>query len=208
MGTRDKILETAREMFNEQGIENTSAKMIATKMRISDGNLRYHFRTKESLIYALYRQLAEGFDQQFVPLDTDHQFSLEQIYLMLESVYTRLYTHRYLMADFMAIMRKYPRIAQDYRQLIRRREQQFTRLIELFRQQGMLKSDIPMNQYRQMIQQFYVFSDAWIGHAEVFMKEAGAEEKIRHYVQLAFSIIAPYLTEEGKAQYAHALQEN
>lgn len=208
MSTREKILHTARQMFNKRGIENASAKMIAAEIGISDGNLRYHFRTKEDLIYALYRQLAEGFDQQFISLDTAHQINLTQIYVMLDSVYRRLYAHRYLMADFMAIMRKYTRIEQDYRQLIKRREQQFTRLIELFRLQGILKDDIPMSQYYQMIQQFYVFSDAWIGHAEIFMKEAGAEEKIRHYVHLAFSMIAPYLTEKGREQYEYALMKN
>ena len=205
MRTREKILQTARRMFNEHGIENTSAKMIAAEMEISDGNLRYHFRTKEDLVYGLYMQLVEGFNRQFTPYDQDEFPRLWEIYQTLQSVYSRLYEHRYLMADFMAIMRKYPKIEQHYRALIQQRKQQFRQVLQALMSMGILKADVPQQQYEQMIEQFYVLSDAWIGHAEVFLKEAGPEQKVQHYVNLAFSLTAPYLTEKGRQEYESLL---
>jgi AcrR family transcriptional regulator len=201
MRTRDKILETARQMFNELGIDNTSAKMIATELGISDGNLRYYFRTKEDLVYALYMQLVDGFNQQFTPYTTEEAISLGQTYHTLHSVFERLYTHRYLMADFMAIMRKYPKIEQHYQQLIQSRKQLFRRLIEIMQKEGIFKDDIPHSQYENVIDQFYILSDAWIGHAEVFFKDKDPAKKVKHYARLTFSLFVPYLSTRGMYEY-------
>lgn len=208
MRTREKILETARRMFNEHGIDNTSAKMIAAEMGISDGNLRYHFRTKEDLVYGLYMQLVEGFNRQFTPYDQGDLPGLGEIYQTLHSVFARLYEHRYLMADFITIMRKYPKIEQHYRELIQQRKQQFRRVLQVLMSGGILKVDIPEQQYEKMIEQFYILSDAWIGHAEVFLKEAGHAQRVKHYANLIFSMIAPYLTEKGREEYESLLNKD
>ena len=205
MTTREKILEQARRMFNTLGMESASAKMIANELSISDGNLRYHFRTKEDLVYALYMQLVEGFDRQFAPFDTVNEMNIDQIYQSLHTVYGKLYAHRYLMADFMAIMRKYPKIAQHYRELTQQRKQQFRRVLKVLKASDILNNDISEKQYEQLMEQFNLLSDTWIGHAEVFMEKSSGDEKVLHYVRLAFSIIAPYLTEKGKVQYEYAL---
>ena len=208
MKTRDKILQTARLMFNKQGIDGCSARMIAAEMNISDGNLRYYFRTKEDLVYALYMQLADDFTQQFATYDTTVSRSLEQVYQSIYSVYAQLYEHRYLMADFMAIMRKYPNIEEHYRALVEQRKRQFIHVIDILKKTGILKDELPPHQYGNLIEQFYVFSDAWIGQAEVFLKEATHEEKVKHYSQLAFSMIAPYLTSLGWQQYEQVSSSN
>ncbi|MFD1638217.1 TetR/AcrR family transcriptional regulator [Evansella tamaricis] len=48
--TKDKITETAIELFNEHGTSQVSTNHIAEKMGISTGNLYYHFKNKEEII--------------------------------------------------------------------------------------------------------------------------------------------------------------
>ena len=43
MNTKHKILKTALDLFNKEGLDQVSVRRIAVEMNISDGNLRYHF---------------------------------------------------------------------------------------------------------------------------------------------------------------------
>ena len=58
--TRDRILETALALFNQDGFAKVTTARIAAEVGISEGNLWYHFRTKRDLVVALWEQLAES----------------------------------------------------------------------------------------------------------------------------------------------------
>src|SRR5438552_18857166 len=51
--TRDRILEAARTLFNEEGVAAQSAVDIAAALGISPGHLYYHFRGKPEIVVAL-----------------------------------------------------------------------------------------------------------------------------------------------------------
>ncbi len=63
MKTRDRILECALTLFNQQGEPNVSTLEIANEMGISPGNLYYHFHGKEPLILSLF----ERFQAELAP---------------------------------------------------------------------------------------------------------------------------------------------
>ena len=52
--TRALILETALELFREQGYERTTMRAIAERGGLALGNAYYYFRSKEHLIQAFY----------------------------------------------------------------------------------------------------------------------------------------------------------
>ena len=55
--TRQRILDTARELFNEAGLARVGVREIARALRMSPGNLAYHFATKDELVAALVKEL-------------------------------------------------------------------------------------------------------------------------------------------------------
>src|SRR5262245_5417384 len=55
--TRAAILETALDMFREQGYEQTTMRMIAQRAGVALGNAYYYFHSKEHLIQAFYGRL-------------------------------------------------------------------------------------------------------------------------------------------------------
>ena len=57
--TKALILETALEMFQERGYEQTTMRAIAEKANLSLGNAYYYFHSKEYLIQAFYHRTHE-----------------------------------------------------------------------------------------------------------------------------------------------------
>ncbi len=53
-GTRARILEACRELFNRRGPAEVTTAEIAASVGISEGNLHYHFRRKEQIVTALF----------------------------------------------------------------------------------------------------------------------------------------------------------
>lgn len=51
--TRERILQTARRMFNDRGYGNVTTAALADEVGISEGNLWYHFNNKRALLVAL-----------------------------------------------------------------------------------------------------------------------------------------------------------
>jgi AcrR family transcriptional regulator len=56
-GTARRILEHAREAFNERGVAAVGVREIARDLDLSPGNVSYHYPTKEALVAALMREM-------------------------------------------------------------------------------------------------------------------------------------------------------
>lgn len=199
MKTKEKILITAKNLFNEHGVENTSAKNIAAAINISDGNLRYYFRTKEDIIYALYLQMVDIFDQQ-LDMGQKQAVALKVIYDTLAFVFEKLLEYRFLMTDFVVIMRKYPRIKTHYQQLYRQRTQQYQVFINALITEDIFRKDITIAQYQHMIEHLTILSDFWISSAEI-LYQGDEKEKAVYYTNLVFNLLVPYFSRKGMYEY-------
>lgn len=51
--TKQRILETAKRLFNEQGYGRITTSMLAKEVGIAEGNLWYHFKSKRDLLEAI-----------------------------------------------------------------------------------------------------------------------------------------------------------
>lgn len=55
--TRERILEVALQLFNEQGYDRTSLRQIAERLGVSKAALYYHFKSKEDILLELHLRL-------------------------------------------------------------------------------------------------------------------------------------------------------
>jgi AcrR family transcriptional regulator len=63
IGTREKILEACRTLFNERGPAEVTTAEIAAAVGISEGNLHYHFRRKRQILVVLFDQFESALEQ-------------------------------------------------------------------------------------------------------------------------------------------------
>ena len=201
MKTKEKILNLARQLFNEQGVHQVSAKTIATHLNISDGNLRYHFRTKEDIVYGLYMRLVDRLNQEFEQRQT--HTTLASMVQALRFTFAQFNEYRFLLLDFTSVMRQYPTVRTHYQELHRARQQQFSTAVRTLTETGVLRSDIDTSQYHRLATHLTIISDAWLAHAEILYQTEVANS-LMHFTHLTFSLLFPYLTEAGQQEY-HAL---
>jgi AcrR family transcriptional regulator len=60
-----RILETTYTLFSQVGVEKVTLRDIAAKCGISLGNLTYHYRKKENLFAAVYKEMLQTTHDRF-----------------------------------------------------------------------------------------------------------------------------------------------
>ena len=59
--TKDKILNTAEELFADHGFAETSLRMITAKANVNLASVNYHFGSKKTLIQAVFERFMQRF---------------------------------------------------------------------------------------------------------------------------------------------------
>ena len=60
LSTKDKIFQSALELFASQGIQSTSTAQISKKAGIASGTLFVHFKSKQELIDTIYLSIKKN----------------------------------------------------------------------------------------------------------------------------------------------------
>jgi len=198
--TKDKIIEASLQLFNEQGVDNVTVRDIAKEMGISHGNLCYHFANIDEIVFKLYENLVAELDLAIEKFQSK-EIDLELLYAITKYTFTKFYKYRFLMLDFVGIMRKIEKIKLHYQQLIVRRRVEFGFTIQNLIAQGIFKPELFENQYNHIMSLFMIVSDFWIGHSEIFFQGKSDEEKINHYLKIYFYSATFYMTDKGLADF-------
>src|ERR1700728_4001502 len=61
--TRTRILDSALELFSEQGFDGTTLQQIADRLGFTKAAIYYHFRSKDDLLQALVSPALTGLDE-------------------------------------------------------------------------------------------------------------------------------------------------
>ena len=206
MTTKQRILTTSLQLFNEQGIDTITVRHIAKELGMSHGNLCYHFPNTDAIAETLYDQLIEELNSILENPALLTEVNLKLLYTLSEFVFQKLYKYKFLMQDFVNLMRRNPTLKQKHQKLVRSRRRLFQIGIEAGIHVGFLKPDIIPGQYENYFEQLFIISDFWLSSAEILF-EGKEEDKLKTYINIAFSLIIPYLTEKGLAQYHDLLKQ-
>lgn len=198
MKTRDKILQTALNLFNQHGVPNVTLRRIAAEMFISQGNLNYHFKHREDIIEALFFQLMETFEAEKAKLDTekmDFQFILDSTRNGMEA----LFKFRFLMIDFNQVMRENPKIHEHFKLLEEVRRTTYLYSFDLAIKAGIMRAPAFETEYHGLNERIRVFSDFWIASAEIYGEPT--ETTVDKYHNLLVEMFFPYFTKDSQREF-------
>jgi len=129
MKTRDRIIHSAIELFNDQGEPNVTTNHIATHMGISPGNLYYHFRNKEDIIHSIFDQYARHLSERFVPA-RGREITLQDLMGYLDAISYLMWQFRFFYANLPDILRRDEPLQQKY---LKAQEQMRASVVALLR---------------------------------------------------------------------------
>jgi AcrR family transcriptional regulator len=67
-GKRERLVQAARELFHQQGVEKSTLAEIADAADVPLGNVYYYFKTKDALIDAVVEAHVEGIEETIASL--------------------------------------------------------------------------------------------------------------------------------------------
>lgn len=197
--TRERILDAALELFNREGLDAVSTRQIAQQLGISQGNLCYHFPHKDQLVLALYQRLAADFDAMFATMQTA-ELDFRHLLLGSYAMFGIQYRYKFLMLNFVQVMRQYPEIRSHFQALFQARRQQYDGFFRVLAHKGWLNPDLSSEQLEQLIELQFIIGNYWMADAEIIYP--GPEStKVMHYTRLITSMIRPHLTAAGQSAF-------
>lgn len=198
--TKELILNTALELFNSEGLSKVTLRTIANKMKISQGNLNYHFKKRDEIIETLYFRLVNNIDEK-MSKNENKSIELATLFLLSVTIMERFYEYRFFLLDFVQIMRENNKIRAHYLQLSKKREAQFLMLFNFLVEDEVLQKEVLPNEYLFLYKRFQILGDFWISSAEVTNAQL-SKKMILEYSHIINQSIFPYLTDKGKKAYA------
>ncbi|WP_420572119.1 TetR/AcrR family transcriptional regulator [Kordia sp.] len=197
--TKEKILESALRLFNEQGISEVSLRTIANDMDISLGNLTYHFKKRDTIVESLYLDLVAKLDA--IALENiDAENVLQSFFKISDAIAEGFYEYRFIMLDFVHITRNYPTIQSHYRELIKIREFQFEMLVAELIRTNIIREELIEDEYKYLFMSLRIMSDFWLATLSID-KDTITKEETSGQAKLLKLKIFPYLTEKGRGMF-------
>jgi len=186
MKTRDRILECALLLFNQQGEPNVSTLEIANELEISPGNLYYHFHGKEPLVMELF----ERFQNELAPLldpPADARLDAEDYWLFLHLIVERLSHYRFLFQDLSNLASRLPKLARGIRNLLNSIKRTLASLLARLKAEGQVTSDTQaLGQLVEQITMTLLFS---LDYQRILDREG----ETRVVVYQIMMLVAPHL---------------
>jgi AcrR family transcriptional regulator len=189
--TKQRILDTAVQLFNEQGTDVVSTNHIAEALGMSPGNLYYHFSNKEEIIRAIFERLFVVWDETFA-LPEDRLPTLADAVGLVESNFKILYEYRFIYREILALLKADEALHQQYIAVRERGYTGFREIIALFGQTNIIT--VPdEDTVTALADMCWMISEFWLTTVEI-TGQSVSPEQMKRGTELMMSVLRPYIS--------------
>lgn len=199
MKTRDKILKKSLDLFNEQGERKVSTNHIAAALEISPGNLYYHFRNKDEIIFELFLQY-ESATRALLMAPEDRLLTYADKLGYFEGILENMWEYRFLHRDLEHLIADSPVLQERYQQFALQVMAQGRRIYQRLAESGLVEAQD--DEVEALILNIWVLITSWIPflHASGLFgrSETLSRDIIKHGIYQMIQLEAPYLRGEAR----------
>jgi AcrR family transcriptional regulator len=197
---KEKIISQAVEVFNRKGISKATLRDIARELTISDGHLRYYFKTKEELVLTIFSEMEKAIASHATG-NVTNEINAQALIAPLTKTYEIMYRYVFFFAESTAILETFPRVYAAYEQLIRSRREMFLAIFEHYKREGIFEESVEVHLFPLLFEQVFIISDNWVRYAQLTQNRHLTQEKhIQHYVGVTVALFLPYLSARLKEE--------
>lgn len=203
MGTKEKILKASLSLFNELGERHVTTNHIAAHLNISPGNLYYHYRNKQAIVFALFKDYeASVLEALAVPEGRD--LTVADKIGCLQAVFEGLWEYRFLHRDMEHLLSADVQLHEYYQKFFRVCLAAIEKIIQRLKQADIL--EISADQVPAMALNTWIIVTSWFSFLRCTMGvnelKGISPELVHSGIYQVLTLERPYLKEPYKSEFS------
>ncbi|KAB7885859.1 TetR/AcrR family transcriptional regulator [Poseidonibacter ostreae] len=191
--TKEKIIETSIELFNEKGCLNTSTRHIADKLGISVGNLYYHFKNKEKILIDIFLNYIKIVFKEVNSIN----YEKDEIFLLKDFLLNNLETdikYRFLHLELNILLLSFPEFKKIMEEQLQNEIKMIKKLLNHQISYGYIKA-MSENEMNFLVSNSWIIATNNLSYWNLLSKDLIANAK-RGSLNMYY-FIKPYLTQKS-----------
>lgn len=205
--TAERILEVTLELFNRFGEPNVSTTLISAELRISPGNLYYHYPAKNELINTLFDRYEQALRELLAAAGAVR--NVEDAWFFMHSLFELLWQYRFLYRDLNDLLSKNRRLETHFQAVLADKTRAVRQLLSGMQRNGALVMD--EREAAPVATSVVVILTYWLNFEYVrdprrALEPESAQAALMRGAHHGLNLLAPYL-EATQRQHLLALAE-
>ena len=196
------IIDKSLIILNQYGYHNTDLDLLTEKLQIRPSDFNRDFSDFDDLIVKAFYQLCSESDKVSENIDTSST-SLQELFVAMQNSFEVQVKYRFIFQNLASIMDRHEKIEDRYFELISLRKTQLIHIFSLLKQEGIFNHEPIPGSFENLANQMIMLSDYWPSHNHIIFGDGSYH--YQYYSKLVFSMVLPYLTENGMVLYKKIL---
>lgn len=207
MKTRERILQTSLQLFNEHGEPHITTNHIADEMDISPGNLYYHFRNKDEIIYFLFLRFEQQISEA-LQVPQSRELNMEDMWLYLHLIFESIWQYRFLYRDLENILSRSRKLRLRFKRVLDRKIKTAIAICEGLVKTGVMRAD--SEEIQALANNITVVATYWVNFFNIRHDHSGSnhsDNNLGHGVYQVMALVLPFLRDDMR-QLLHKLSHD
>lgn len=198
--TRERILETSLQLFNDFGEPNVTTTVIADEMNISPGNLYYHFHNKDEILESIFAVFEREIEETLAA-PTRRSADVEDIWLFLHLLFETIWKYRFFYRDLNDLLTRNRVLEIHFKQILAHKVRTATTLCEGLVMAGAMRAS--NEELRALATNMAVIATYWLSFEYACDPRGKLEsDRIGRGVYQVMAMASPFLLGESKSLLA------
>jgi AcrR family transcriptional regulator len=191
METKELILQTATNLFNQHGTAKISVNSIAHEAGISSGNLYYHYTDKAHIIREIYVQMIRSWEKPYSRAE-NRGLSIETFKRFIEENFELLWEYRFFYRETVALLNADSGLKELQTEIIKHRFERQLTILQQAEKAGIFHFPEPDVQLCEVLTIVWIVANNYLVHLET-MGQVVEFHDFEKGTELILKILHPYM---------------
>lgn len=203
--TKDRIVKAALELFNQHGERSVTTNHIAAHIKISPGNLYYHYRNKSDIIARIFDEY-EATVAGLFSLPQTRDITLEDRAQLTEKLLALIWEYRFMHRDLVGMLANDPELKARYQSFADSAIANTEHIYRRMRDSGFMQ--ISDTELEPLALNIWILITSWTTYlrtARGISEEQLTRQQLYQVIYQMTYLEMPYLTEATREETQHLL---